>query len=65
MDHSHNTVARIRPVSVTHLGLFHYRTYYVEKCPFHAQNKYTMSIQYITEAEVHRVLQKVKERQII
>jgi len=40
VDHSHNTVARIRPVSVDQLGLFRYRMYYVEKCPFHAENKY-------------------------
>jgi len=65
MDHSHNTVAKIRPVSVAQLGLLCYRMYYVEKCPFHAQNKYTMAIHCITEAAVHRVRQKVKQQQII
>jgi hypothetical protein len=39
--------------------------YYVEKCPFHTQNKYTMAIHYITEAQVHWVQQKVKQWQII
>jgi hypothetical protein len=35
--------------------------YDVEKCPLHAQNKYTMAIHCITEAEVHGVQQKVKQ----
>jgi len=39
--------------------------YYVEKCPLHAQNKYMMAIHCITEAEVHRVQQKVRQQQII
>jgi hypothetical protein len=39
--------------------------YYVEKCPFHAQNKYTIAIHCISEAAVHRVQQKVKQQQII
>jgi hypothetical protein len=36
--------------------------YGVEKCPLHAQNKYTIAIHCIT---VHGVQHKVKQQQII